>query len=491
MNKILLTAVLIGMLVNAAAQKKPLPEIARVVTKSETEAHLRFLASDELRGRDTGSPELDIAAAYIASEFSRWGVKKVAGANDYYQPVALEKKKYASTVDITVGDLTLKNKEDLILLEGSNLTWEGDAVFVGYGTEPDMQQANVKGKWVVSYIGASANSNIQQAFGESDEKVKRAKQLGAVGLTEIVATPGVPWQILVNFLTRERIALKGDEPTSLPHLMMRNSDAAAVKTFLESRTGRVKVTLVQAAGEPLPGKNVLGIIPGTDPKLKNEYVALTAHYDHVGIGRAVSGDSIYNGTRDNAIGTTAVLQAARYFAANPPKRSILVMTVTAEEKGLLGSKWFADHPLIPLKQIIFNLNCDGAGYNDTTRVTLFDVNRTSADEMLKSAAASVGATLNGDPAPEQGLYDRSDNVSFAAKGVPAVTFTTGFNAFDNEIMKYYHQPADHVSNVNLNYVNRFVRAFVYAALLIANNPAPPAWKPGDKYEAAGKALYGR
>ncbi|MFN7235080.1 MAG: hypothetical protein ACK5U1_11515, partial [Cyclobacteriaceae bacterium] len=118
MNKILLTAVLTGMLVNAAAQKKPPPEIARVVTKSETEAHLRFLASDELRGRDTGSPELDIAAAYIASEFSRWGVKKVAGANDYYQPVALEKKKYASTVDITVGDLTLKNKEDLILLEG-------------------------------------------------------------------------------------------------------------------------------------------------------------------------------------------------------------------------------------------------------------------------------------------------------------------------------------------------------------------------------------
>ncbi|MFN7187987.1 MAG: M28 family peptidase, partial [Cyclobacteriaceae bacterium] len=264
-----------------------------------------------------------------------------------------------------------------------------------------------------------------------------------------------------------------------------------VKAFIESKTGRLKVTLVQAAGEPLPGKNVLGIIPGTDPKLKNEYVALTAHYDHVGIGRAVSGDSIYNGTRDNAIGTTAVLQAARYFAANPPKRSILVMTVTAEEVGLLGSKWFADHPLIPLKQIIFNLNCDGAGYNDTTRVTLFDVNRTSADDMLKSAAASVGATLHGDPAPEQGLYDRSDNVSFAAKGVPAVTFTTGFNAFDNEIMKYYHQPADHVSNVNLNYVNRFVRAFVYAALLIANNPAPPAWKPGDKYESAGKALYVR
>jgi Zn-dependent M28 family amino/carboxypeptidase len=491
MKKLILTLAATSLLASVVAQKKPLPEINRVVTKSETEAHLRFLASDELKGRDTGSPELDIAANYIASEFARWGVKKVSGANGYFQDVKLEKKKYATTVDLTLGDVTLKNKEDLILLDGGNLSWEGEAVFVGYGSQPDMEKAGVKGKWVVSYIGASANSNIQQAFGESDEKVKRAREMGAAGITEIVATPGVPWQILVNFLTRERIALAGDEPTTFPHLMMRNSDAAAAKSFLETKNGRVKVNVEQTPGEAIPGKNVLGIIEGTDPKLKNEYVALTAHYDHVGIGRAVSGDSIYNGTRDNAIGTTAVLQAARYFAINPPKRSILVMTVTAEEVGLLGSKYFADHPLVPMKQIIFNLNCDGAGYNDTTRITLFDLNRTSADEMLKTAAGSVGASLNGDPAPEQGLYDRSDNVSFAAKGVPAVTFTTGFNAFDNEIMKYYHQPADHVSSVNLNYVNRFTRAFVYAALLIANQPAPPAWKPGDKYEAAGKALYGR
>lgn len=277
----------------------------------------------------------------------------------------------------------------------------------------------------------------------------------------------------------------------MPRMWMKNSEAAAVKSLIETKSAKGKLVIEQPAGKAIPGKNVLGWIEGTDPKLKNEFVALTAHFDHVGIGRKVNNDSIYNGTRDNAIGTTAVLQAARYFAANPPKRSVLVMTVTAEEQGLLGSRWYADHPVLPLEKIVFNLNCDQAGYNDTTRITLVDFNRTTADDVLKSSVATYGLKLEGDPVPEQNLFERSDNFSFAAKGVPAVMFTLGLKSFDGDVMKFYHQPADEVGTISLTYTNRYIRSYVLAAQQLLNIPVMPFWKPGDKYEAVGKKLYGK
>jgi Zn-dependent M28 family amino/carboxypeptidase len=488
------TLVLAVCSLSAFAQKKraprfPTAEIDKMVTLSETEVHLRFLASDEMRGRDTGSPELEIAAAYIAREFQRWGIKTVPGAQGYFQPVPLERSQYATVVDVTVDDVLLKNKEDVVLLEGASAQWQGEVVFVGYGTEEDLKTTDVSGKLVLAYLGAPGMSDVMQMFFEAEAKGERMQARNAAGLIEIVNAPGVPWPALVNFFTRSKVGFK--KSASMPRIWMKNSDAPAIARLIETKKAKAKLSIEQPAGKPIPGRNVLGWIEGTDPKLKNEFVALTAHYDHVGVGRKVDNDSIYNGTRDNAVGTAAVLQAARFFAAYPQKRSVLVMAVTAEEQGLLGSRWYADHPVLPLEKIVFNLNCDQAGYNDTTRVTLVDFNRTTADEILKASVAAYGLSLEGDPVPEQNLFERSDNFSFAAKGVPAVMFTLGLKSFDGDVMKYYHQPADEVNSISLTYVNRYIRAYVLSAHQLLNVPVIPTWKPGDKYEAAGKKLYGR
>jgi Zn-dependent M28 family amino/carboxypeptidase len=227
--------------------------------------------------------------------------------------------------------------------------------------------------------------------------------------------------------------------------------------------------------------------------LKEEFVLLSAHYDHIGMKATPnSNDSIYNGARDNAMGTTAVLCAARVFSEAPPKRSLLLLACTGEEVGLLGSRYYAEHPLVPLNKTVFNLNIDGAGYNDTSIVTVIGLERTTAERDILDACKPFGLTAIQDPAPEQNLFDRSDNVSFARKGIPAPTFSPGFRAFDDAINKFYHQVADQADEqFDFAYFHRFFKAFIHAARRIADNPSSPQWKSGDKYESIGKKLYGK
>jgi Zn-dependent M28 family amino/carboxypeptidase len=169
----------------------------------------------------------------------------------------------------------------------------------------------------------------------------------------------------------------------------------------------------------------------------------------------------------------------------------LLLAVTGEEKGLLGSEWYANHPAVPLNQTVFNFNCDGAGYNDKTIASLVDLNRTTADDQLRKACKAFGLELKGDPVPEQNLYERSDNLNFAVKGVPAVNFSPGVKSFDAELFKYYHQPADEIASLDMTYLEKFYRAYVYSAYLLATDAQVPVWKAGDKFEEAGKKLYGR
>lgn len=246
--------------------------------------------------------------------------------------------------------------------------------------------------------------------------------------------------------------------------------------------------------EAIRARNVVGIVEGSDPALRDEYVLLTAHYDHVGVGRQGGGpfteqDSIFNGARDNAMGTVALLTAARALAQQPPRRSVIILAVTGEELGLLGSNYYADHPLVPLDQTVFNLNTDGAGYNNTEYVSVVGFGRTGTDAAIEAAAAAAGLEVFPNPAPEQNLFDRSDNVAFAKKGVPALTFSPGFTAFDETISKYYHQVADEADAVDMGYLLQYCRAYAHLARLIADADERPQWKAGDKYEAAGKELY--
>ncbi len=238
-------------------------------------------------------------------------------------------------------------------------------------------------------------------------------------------------------------------------------------------------------------KNVIGVVEGSDPDLHDEYILLAAHYDHVGVGPATAeGDSIYNGARDNAIGIATVMAAGKYFAENPPKRSVMLALWTAEELGLIGSGYFAENPAVPLDQIVYNLNIDGAGYNDTTKVTVVGLERTEAESLFESSSEEFGLDAIPSPVPELGLFNRSDNVHFARKGIPAPTFSPGFTAFNEELQYFYHQPTDESDTIAYNYVANYARAYVLSAERIANADEAPFWKSGDEYESAGIQLYG-
>jgi hypothetical protein len=490
MRQILLPA-LILITGYAVAQRKVIQNVEANVTALESEAHLSFLASDELRGRDTGSPEIDIAANYIKAHLKIFGAKPVKGDSTYFQEVGLEKIVPATEASLTVGTDVFKIKDDLLYMSGGSTLLDGEMIFVGYGSVADFEKADVKGKIVVALAGSSATTNAVQALlTDSPAKSQVASAHGASALIEIMLLPGLPWQSLVNFLSADRMMTKKPQ-SSIPHLYMKKSDAPSISAFMESKKAVGKLQVIAKPPIAVPAKNVAGVIEGSDPVLKNEWIVISAHYDHVGVKQSPSNpESIFNGARDNALGTVALLQAAKFFGKNQPKRSILFLAVTGEEKGLLGSEWYSNHPLIPLNQTVFNYNCDGAGYNDKTIATMLDLNRTTVDESLKKACDAFGLTLKGDPAPEQNLYERSDNINFAIKGVPAVDIAPGVKAFDKELFQYYHQPADEVSSLDMEYIEKFHRSFVYGAYLIANSKDKPTWVKGDKFEEAGKKLYG-
>lgn len=246
---------------------------------------------------------------------------------------------------------------------------------------------------------------------------------------------------------------------------------------------------------PLPREagtsyNVVGVLEGSDPALKDEYIILMAHYDHVGAGMengrgAAPTDSIFNGARDNGMGTVALIAAAHALAQERPARPVIFLAAAAEEMGLVGSRYYAEHPLIPLQQTVFGLNIDSGGYSDTSVVTLVGMGRTTADSLIAAGAAVYGLEVIPDPSPEQGLFDRSDNASFTRKGIPVPTFSPGFRSFsDPGVANYYHHVQDEADeDFDFDYLHRFVQAYTRAARLIANSPTHPTWQPGDEYEA--------
>ena len=475
------------------AQKDPVKEVTRLISGEETRVHLSFLAADEMRGRDTGSPEIDIAANYLAAHFGLLGLKKAPGMDTYFQPVPLENIHPATGGELSLGGDVFKFKEHFILFSGNNQEWKGEVVYVGYGSPEELRQANVRGKLVVALAGKKdSDGNPMAVFFAAGDKFKDAKAAGAAGLVEIFASPQIPWPALVNYFANNVSMKVKSEDGGAPHLWLKDSDATGLKKLKESSgtSGTFKVEGIRT--ESIPSKNVIGLLEGTDPKLKNEYLVVSAHYDHVGVTkRANQTDSIYNGARDNAIGVVGLLSTAKYLTQFPPKRSVIFIALTAEEKGLLGSKYYADHPVVPLNQTVFNFNCDGAGYNDKTIATVIGLERTTAEADLSKACEAFGLKAALDPVPEQNLFERSDNYNFAVKGVPAIDFAPGIKAFDEELNKYYHQPADEVSSLDFEYLTKYFRAYVYANVLLANNAKAPTWKAGDKFEAEAKKLYGK
>ncbi len=469
----------------------------------DVEFPLRFLSSDEMGGRRTGSPGNELAARFIASYLQSWDYATPPGQENYFQVVPFRKSIPAPFGTLKLGKQEYKQSENLVLINSPGTSLKTKAVFAGYGWidedagHNDYQDIDVEGKLVIVLPGTPESQSPQAVVGAMAKKREWAQANGAAGLIELYRL-NIPWQIWVNYFGRESISLreKEGEPSNDFYYGWIKEDEVGELAEAEKEGKAIKAKLEAGKAQTIDftSPNVMGILEGSDPELKNEYVILTAHFDHVGIGREAGGpyspkDSIFNGARDNAFGTVALLNAAKCFAQEPPARSIIILAVTGEEIGLLGSRYYADHPIIPLEKTVFNVNTDGAGYNNTQAISVFGHGRTGIDEEIESGSAAVDLEVVVNPAPEQNLFDRSDNVSFAAKGVPALTISPGLDSFDEEIGKYYHQTADEAESVDMEYFLKYCQAFIQISRKVANKKERPFWVPGDKYEEAGKKLY--
>ena len=490
-----LLAFIFSLLIAFAAQAQKDKKTAEsTVTRDGVEAKVRFLASDELRGRDTPSPGLDIAARYIATQLIAYGVKTVPGMENYYQQVRMISSSPPSKGSFAVGDSTFDFKDDMIMTAGGSGVFSGDIVFVEYGTEEDFAAADVKGKIVVARSGTKGQSDARSAFRTAGIKATMAEEKGAVALIELYNSPQPAWKLLQFYLGSTKVGLdEGDEESESTFPRIWLEDLANEKlSYFTNYAGKAQLEIIGADESRFNTQNVIGLVAGTDPDLKNEYIVYSGHYDHVGVGESNSeGDSIFNGTRDNAIGSMTILEAAQNIAANPLKRSALFIFFTGEEKGLLGSEWYVGHPVVPLDQVVYCFNSDNAGYNNTDIITIVGLNRTNVSDKLITAGKAFGLEVIDDPVPDQNLYDRSDHVNFARAGIPALMFTLGLTAFDEELMKFYHQQADNPDSVDYDYLYKFTQSYVYACRLIGNMKERPTWTEGDKYYDAGVELYGR
>ncbi|MBN4070270.1 M28 family peptidase [Olleya sp. AH-315-F22] len=485
---LLLLTLLFSFSLNAQTDKDI---VLQTVNKATIESHIYFLADDLLKGRETGTPECEIAASYLANAFRRYGVKPNPKTGNYYQEVKLKKTVPPTQVSIEINGEAISN---YAIISATNIDSNEDIIYLGYGLETDYANKNVKGKIVIIKGGSTEAKDVRTAFGLRNKKQQLAKDNGVIGLIELLNAPERSWRFIErNFNTSKlSVAEINNENTNseFAYIWLLDKDNALASILSHLKTISAKISLNKNDDEFISSNNVIGIVEGTDPKLKNEYIIYSAHYDHVGIGTAdKTGDTIYNGARDNAVGTTTVLSMAENLAKNPTKRSALFILFTAEEKGLLGSKYYVENPVLPLQQMVYCFNSDNAGYNDTSLATIVGLTRTTAAQNIKDAAAAFGLTAVDDPAPEQGLFDRSDNVHFARKGIPAPTFSLGFTAFNGDVTKYYHRPGDEANTLDYDYLLKFFQAYVLSGRKIANDSKTPVWTTGDKYEEVGKSLY--
>lgn len=499
-------------------------------------AHALFLADDALRGRDTGTAEYEIAARYVAAELRETGLEPAGTDGGYLQPVRYRR----STLDVESarvvvhggeGDVELAWKEDF-LMGGDPGRAEAEVtaavVFVGYGVAApelgwdDFAGLDVEGKVLLQLRGApTAFPHDQRAFYSSGRtKQDLAVERGAAGIltmstrdrlervpwersTRDAGRPGLDWIDDDGSIRDYSPQIRGSAtlgPTGARRLLAsagRDYDElleAEASGTVEGFELPVEVTLARRTRhDEVTASNVVARLPGSDPDLAAEHVVYSAHLDHVGVGAEVDGDAIYNGLYDNAMGTAVLLQVARLFAAQSraPRRSILFLAVGGEEKGLLGSDYFAHHPTVPIDSIVANVNLDMPLFLfPLSEVIAFGSEHSDLERAVAAAAESVDWTLVEDPMPEETLFIRSDQYSFVRRGVPSVFVVTGFGSSDPEVegravwraflSERYHTPQDQPGvPVDWPSAVAFTRMNHEIGRLIAEADEAPEWNEGD------------
>ena len=500
-------------------------------------AHVKTLADDGFEGRQTGTEGYRKAAAYVADQFERAGLKP-AGTKGYFQPVQFTRRRIVEAQSQVA--IMREGKEDGLRF-GDDVTIslraeltpsvEAPLVFAGYGISApdaghdDLAGLDLKGKVVVFITGTPASITGAPAAHYQNWSV-RWPSLAAAGAIGALSIPNPkfmeqPWEQTAPSRLNPVMTLVDPRFNDLAGMKVSANVNPASAGRLFAGSGRTFADLLALAGDrkPLPtfalpatlragvtlesttieSDNVAALLPGSDPRLAGEHVVLTAHLDHVGVGAAVNGDRIYNGAMDNASGVATLIEAARQLAApaSRPKRSVLFVAVTAEEHGLLGSRYFAGDPTVPKTSIVANINMDMfLPLFPMKSAMVLGLDESDLGDRVRDVAARAGVAVMADAQPERNRFTRSDQYSFIRQGVPALAMKVGFEpgspeaAIDARWTKErYHQPADDLQQpLDLGAAVTFTRLVGALSAEVADNPARPQWKASSffkRFEPAG------
>jgi hypothetical protein len=497
-------------------------------------AHMRFLADDLLEGRRVATRGHDIAAKYVAVQFEALGLQPAGTGGGYFQVVPLRrltKDESACSVAISRAGRTTNltyGTDFLAGFRGENQEVTAPVAFVGFGvTAPelgydDYAGIDVHGKIVALLAGAPATfPHDQRAYYSSPwNRFKSAAAHGAVGVLAIFPPEMekmFPWELATR---QDRISTltwvdeSGRPHRALPEIrgigalsrkgaeqLFEGAPKSLEEVFKTAENGKpqsfdlpVQASLRTAGRfESTESPNVAAVLVGSDPRLRDEYVVLSAHLDHLGIGEPIAGDAIYNGAYDNASGIAIMLEVANAFThlPSPPKRSILFLATTGEEAGLQGSDFFANHPTVPIDRIVADVNLDMFLMLHPLRdVIAFGAEHSSLLRTVEEATGRLGIAITPDPFPEQVMFIRSDHYSFVQQGVPAISLSGGFQTSDPAVdgqaqwakwtQERYHHPSDDMNQeMDFQAGARFAQLNFLITYSLAEDDHPPVWNPGD------------
>ena len=453
---------------------------ADLITEGNLRMQLGVIAHDSMRGRNTPSPELTQTAHYVAGQFEEFGLEPGAG-DGYIQSYPMTRISPASAdrqvfgISGPGGDADLEYGEDFFV-QANGPSAEADGILVLVEDAADMPNAANQ----VALLRVTT-ANIRQVFGGRLRDAIRAAS--PAGLVVVLDLPDAQFDRFKGFLGSERVVFGEVESDGVPVVFVGQaalpaelSKQVAAGSLEDGWTARL-ATRAEVAVEEAP--NTIGLLRGADPELRDEYVLVTAHMDHVGVGRAVDGDSIYNGADDDGSGTVTVVEIARAFTGleNAPRRSIIFLIVSGEEKGLLGSRYYAENPTFPLESTVANINLDMVGRNWSDTIVAIGKEESTLGPLVERISAEhpeLDMAVIDDIWPEESFYSRSDHYNFAQRGVPILFF---FNGTHDQ----YHQPADDVELIDYEKMARIGRLVFHLGLEIANQEERPAWDP-EAYE---------
>lgn len=495
---------------------------------------LYFLAQDSLEGRASGTKGGSIAAKYIADQYFKYGLDRITKDDTYYQNIPMHGSIPLNSSQLTLfynnDTIQLKYSDDYFLYRSGQQTFIPkplQLVFVGYGIIApefdynDYQSVNVEGKIVVYLDGEPYSTDdeyfdgkVPSIYSYPESKRRIAIARGASGTIQIPLNYFENWEKIKNDFSFEDVTL-AYSPSSNLNIILNPKDAD--KLFYGSQFSFDDVIDMQKDNKiesfPLETKikfkgvfkernfispNVIGMITGSDPVLKDSYLIISAHYDHLGIGPAVNNDSIYNGALDNAIGVSVLLELARTFSSleNKPKRSIIFIATTGEENGLLGAAYYTDNPLVPLYKTIADINIDGiAMFKDFISIIGIGSEFSNLNDWLNATAEQYDLLLQNIP-PQFDSYDafnKSDQLAFALAGIPSILVLEGtknksksekeiLEAFIDYYLNYYHTPFDDLKqSIDFEAAAKHTKILFDFCYRLANSNSTPQWKPGSPF----------